>query len=67
MQIQNHIQANLTAFDVDSDNKTLATTDGVMILRRLLGLGGAALTAGAKNNPLKTDGDVAAAIDALKP
>ena len=66
-QIENHIQANLASFDVDGDNKTLATTDGVMILRRLLGLSGAALTAGAKNNPLKSDTDVAAAIDALKP
>lgn len=65
-QIEAHIFGNLAAFDVDGDSKVLATTDGLMILRRLLGLSGTALTAGVKNSA-RSDGDVAAAIDALKP
>ncbi len=65
-QIEAHIAANLAAFDVDGDTKVLAPTDGLMILRRLLGLSGTALTAGAKNSA-RSDADVAAAIDALKP
>ncbi len=65
-QIEAHIAANLMSFDVDNDASVLATTDGLMILRRLLGLSGPALTAGAKNSA-RSDVDVAAAIDALKP
>lgn len=65
-QIEAHIAVNLAAFDVDGDTKVLATTDGLMILRRLLGLSGTALTAGAKNSA-RSDVDIAAAIDALKP
>ena len=65
-QIEAHIAVNLAAFDVDGDTKVLATTDGLMILRRLLGLSGTALTAGAKNSA-RSDVDVAAAIDALRP
>jgi hypothetical protein len=34
-------------FDVDGDSKTNALTDGLMIVRYLFGLRGAALTAGA--------------------
>ena len=64
-EIAAHIAANLSAFDVDGDGKVLMTTDGVMILRRLLGLSGAALTVGAKNSA-RSDTDIAAAIDALK-
>ena len=64
-QIEAHIFANLAAFDVDGDASVLATTDGLMILRRLLGLSGTALTAGAKNSA-RSDADIAAAIDALK-
>ncbi len=64
-QIAAYIAANLSAFDVDGDGKVLMTTDGVMILRRLLGLSGTALTAGAKNST-RSDADIAAAIDALK-
>jgi len=65
-QIEAHIAANLAAFDVDGDTQTLATTDGVLILRRLLGLSGPALTNGARNGA-RSDGDIAAAIDLLKP
>ena len=67
VQIAAHIAANLTRFDVDGDGLTLATTDGVMILRRLLGItDAAAITRGAKNSA-RTDADVVLAIDALKP
>ena len=47
-QISNHIATYRTRFDVDGDGNTWAFTDGLMILRRLLQLSGAALTAGAK-------------------
>lgn len=66
-QIAAHIAANLTLFDVDGDGQTSATTDGVMILRRLLGItNAAAITQGVKNSN-RTDADVVLAIDALKP
>jgi hypothetical protein len=66
-QIALHIEANLTRFDVDGDGSTRATTDGVMILRRLLGImSPAAITQGVKNSAL-SDADVVLAIDALKP
>jgi hypothetical protein len=64
--IADHISTYRTLFDVDGDGATNALTDGVMIVRRLLGLNGAALTAGAKNTT-RSDVDVAAAIDALRP
>jgi len=66
-QIAQHIAANLTRFDVDGDGQTLAATDGVMILRRLLGITNpAAITQGVKNS-IRSDADVVLAIDALKP
>ena len=66
-QIAAHIAANLTRLDVDGDGKTLATTDGIMILRRLLGVPDpAAITQGVKNSS-RSDADVVLAIDALKP
>ncbi|TAG04108.1 MAG: hypothetical protein EAZ43_05185 [Betaproteobacteria bacterium] len=65
-QIQLHIETNLARFDVDGDNEVRATTDGLMILRRLLGLSGMALTAGAKNTT-RSDRDIAVVIDALRP
>jgi len=66
-QIAAHIAANLTRFDVDGDGQTLATTDGAMILRRLLGItNAAAITQGVKNSN-RADADVLLAIDALKP
>ena len=65
--IEQYIAASLTAFDVDGDGLTLATTDGVMILRRLLGItNAAAITNGAKNSA-RSDADVRTAIEALMP
>ncbi len=73
-QIEAHIAANLARFDVDGDGKTLALTDGVMILRRMLNPGAtatdaaamAAITARAKIGS-RSDVDVVGAIDALRP
>ncbi len=74
LQIEAHITANLARFDVDGDGKTLALTDGVMILRRMLNPGAAtsdaaamaAITARAKIGT-RSDVDVVNAIDALRP
>gem|GEM_PF-3421171 len=66
-QIEQYVAANLTLFDVDGDGLTLATTDGVMILRRVLGItNAAAITNGAKNSA-RSDADVKTAIEALMP
>ena len=45
-----YIQAKLSAFDWDGDNKITATTDGSMLLRYMDGVRGAALVAGARND-----------------
>ncbi len=74
IQIENHISASLALLDVDGDGQALASTDGVMILRRLLNPGAAignaaamaTLTANAKRGT-RTDAEVVSAIDALKP
>lgn len=73
-QVENHLAAQLSLLDVDGDGQTLAHTDGVMILRRLLNPGAAtsdaaamsAITAGVKRGT-RTDAEIVAAIDALKP
>lgn len=73
-EIEAHIATNLALFDVDGDGQTLALTDGVMILRRLLNPAAltsnvaamAAITANAKRGAL-SDAAVVIAIDALKP
>jgi uncharacterized repeat protein (TIGR02543 family) len=65
-QIEAHIQTYLTLFDVDGDGFVHPHTDGLLIYRRLLGLSGAALTHGASNGT-RTDSQIAAAIDALRP
>ena len=65
-QIEAHIQTYLTLFDVDGDGAVHPHTDGLLIYRRMLGLSGTALTHGA-NNGTRTDSQIAAAIDALKP
>lgn len=65
-QIATHISNNLARFDVDGDGVVRPHTDGLMIYRRLLGLSGSALTAGAKNST-RTDTEIANAIDALRP
>ena len=66
-QIDTHITTYLTLFDVDGDGSTTAVTDGLLIVRRLLGLSGPALTAGARAPSVRTDTDIANAIDRLKP
>jgi len=65
-QIEAHITTYMSRFDVDGDGQVYAKTDGLMIVRRLLGLSGTALTAGAKQSA-RSDADVATVIDALKP
>ena len=66
-QIEQYIANNLTGFDVDGDGLTLAMTDGVMILRRLLGItNAAAITNGVKNSA-RSDADVRTATEALMP
>ena len=65
-QIETHLAGVISLLDVDGDGQTLASTDGLMIVRRLLGLSGEALTSGAKVGPA-SDASIAAAIDALKP
>ncbi len=74
-EIETHIANHLTNFDVDGDGKTLALTDGLMILRRLLNPNTvaamtvdeqSAITANAKRGSL-TDVQVLQRIEALKP
>lgn len=55
-----------TLLDVDGDGQTLAMSDGVMILRGLLGLPAASIAAGAKRGS-RSDDDIALWISALKP
>ena len=63
------LQANLSGcnLDIDRDNAVRANTDGLLILRRMLGLSGSALIANAVNPVGLQTGDVAIAnaIDAL--
>ena len=61
-QIAAHIATNLMRFDVDGDAQILATTDGITILRRLLGITDvAAITEGVKNSS-RRDADVMLAM-----
>ena len=53
-------------FDVDGNGNVDALSDGLMVLRRILGLSSSALTAGAIRTA-RTDADVAAAIDSMMP
>ena len=64
--IATYLDSVLGVLDVDGDRSTKALTDGLLILRRLLGLQGAALTNGA-NKGTRSDAEIAAAIDALRP
>ncbi len=66
-QIEQYIANNLTGFDVDGDGQTLATSDGIMILRRLLGIPDAATITQSAKNSSRSDADVVKAIDALRP
>ena len=45
--IANYLAALGNALDIDGDGSVKATTDGLLLLRYLLGLRGAALTNGA--------------------
>jgi hypothetical protein len=65
-QIATHIETNLARYDVDGDGSVRATTDGVMVIRRLLGLSGPALTSGVRVGS-RNDNEIANAIDALRP
>lgn len=73
-EIAAHIAIHRAPFDVDGDGPTLAITDGLMILRRLLNPSAlttnatamAAVTANAKLG-LRSDVGVVIAIDALRP
>ena len=73
-QIEVFLATNLANFDVDGDGQTLALTDGLMILRRLLNpiaaisnaSAMAAITQSAKRGA-RTDVEVVTAIDSLKP
>ena len=61
--------ASLTScsLDIDRDNAVRASTDGLLILRRMLGLSGSALIANAVNPSGSQTGavDIANAIDAM--
>ena len=59
------IATYLTLFDVDGDGSTLAATDGLLVVRRLLGLSGRRLR--GRERPVRTDTDITNAIDRLKP
>jgi alpha-tubulin suppressor-like RCC1 family protein len=65
-QIEAHFAENIDAFDVDGDGKTLPLSDGLMILRGMLGITGNALTVGAKQTA-RTDEAVLEMIARLKP
>jgi hypothetical protein len=69
--IEAHIEANRAQFDVDLDGTTLPMTDGVMILRRMLGIDGAALIQGANQSVIADEAvrisAIRARIDALRP
>jgi predicted outer membrane repeat protein len=70
-QIESYLADLVELFDVDGDGKTLPTTDGLMILRRMLmpslsTSNAATITANAKNSA-RPDADIVNAIDALKP
>ena len=65
-QIATYLGGLGTQLDVDGDGQVHAFTDGLLILRRMLGLSGPALTAGVKLGT-RTDNDIANAIDLLRP
>jgi Tol biopolymer transport system component len=58
------LEANKTLLDVDGDGGVYALSDGIMIVRRMLGLPDAAVTSGAKATN-RTDAEVVAAIDLM--
>ncbi|MGL4231248.1 MAG: hypothetical protein ACRCWJ_07770 [Casimicrobium sp.] len=64
-QIEAHIQSINGKLDVDRDGQVVPTTDGLLILRRLLGFSGASLLSGASNSNLSPQA-IEANIDLLK-
>jgi hypothetical protein len=73
-QVEAHLAANLSLFDVDGDRQVSALSDGLMILRRLLSPGiavtdtadTASITANAKRTA-RSDEAIVRAIDSLMP
>lgn len=61
-----YLNARLGSLDVDGDGLVLATTDGLMVLRYMLGLRGTALTAGARLGALSGP-QIEARLAALMP
>jgi RHS repeat-associated protein len=62
-----HIEANRNAFDIDANGSTDALSDGLLLIRRLFGFSGSALTEGAlAPGAARTDpAQIGAYIDAL--
>ena len=46
-EVESHVAANLTAFDIDDSGETGPLSDGLLVLRDLFGFDGATLVAGA--------------------
>ena len=61
-----YLNARLGSMDVDGDGLVLPTTDGLMVLRYMLGLRGTALTAGARLGSLSGP-QIEARLAALMP
>lgn len=64
--IVTYLDARLGSMDVDGDGVVLATTEGLMILRYMLGLRDAALTAGVRRGSL-TDAQIQTRLTTLMP
>lgn len=64
--IASYIAALGASLDIDGDGVVKATTDGLLVLRYLLGLRGTALTNGASATN-KLPADIESALQALKP
>jgi hypothetical protein len=64
-----YLQTVRDGYDVDGDGELRALTDGLLIIRRLFGFEGSALTAGALgSNATRTDPDeIKDYIDSLSP
>ena len=65
-QIATHLDARVAGMDVDGDGSVRATSDGLLILRYMLGLRGTALIAGANQGSL-TAPQIEAALLTLMP
>lgn len=65
-QIATHLEAGAVGMDVDGDGVVRATTDGLLILRYMLGLRGSALIDGVNHGAL-TAPQIEAALQTLMP